>query len=417
MWKFHAGKDGAKASITRLGKKNISLNYDFTKGGKYIAFWPKISVPSCADSFYIKFKTKQECQINYRIIDASGRYFQGKTQLIPKTQKGKIFFSTKGPWSAAWGGKENSSPSKPYKRFLITITKGKSLPNHGKIILESFGVTSNKVLKPEFFAAKAELNACNWKIKIKPIPQFFGSLFEISATSNKHNPATISIDFPCMGRDKVFRKVLKENRVFYYRPPLKNNGNVFNNYQIIFKISDQQGSKAQTTVNLIGCKAKGINFGKTIDKQKLNESTTGVCAHFSCAKSTAFRYWAPYEKLIDGIAACGFGWIRDSVRVEKQQDGTYKVRDYDLEWIKYAKKQGLRIILLIRMFPDKTLDEYKKYVEAIVKNTTGLVEVYELGNEPNNYGWKKKFGGSWNGYNPKTKEIDKWVKEDRKSVV
>jgi hypothetical protein len=406
---------GAKGSIRQTTSGKLSVHYDFSKGGRYIAIWPRTKFSADINVLCLKLTANQDCRINYRIVDATGRYFQGKAKLLKKSQTTTAAFKSSGPWSGAWGGQKNSSPAKPFKQFFLMIASDNKLQKQGSIQLETFSITSDKELKHDFAGKGADLNACGWSIKTSWLPQLTGGLLKITANSTNAKDATLSINFPQMGRDNVFRKKLSQkNETFYYRPPLKTGGNIYNKYKLILKIANSSGTEAHTILILAGRKSEKINLGAPLNSKKIKSSRFGVCTHFSFGKSPTFSYWAPYKKLINGIAQCGYKWIRDSCSIIKQKNGSYKVRDYDLEWMKYAKGQGLNIIMQIRMYPDKTISEYKKYVAAAVKDTKGLVNVYELGNEPGNFGWKKKFGGHWNGYDPKTKNTEKWVKEHLK---
>jgi hypothetical protein len=415
-WSITLGGEfpGAKGTIKLSKSGCLKVNYDFSKGGKYIAVWPHEKLPVQTKNLCFKIVSDQDCRMNYRIVDASGRYFQGRSKLI-KNGAQKMIFNSNGPWSGAWGGKKSPVPARPFKNVFLMISKDKKLPLKGTVLLEAFYITSDKKIANDFTGKNISLRGCGWMINASWIPKLTGGMLKLAAKNCDGKDAELSITFPEAGRNKVFRKKLsKSSEIIYYIPPLKNGGNVYNKYKLILKISNTAGTEAQTVLTMAGNKSDKINFGVPVKSRQIKNSKIGVCTHFSFGRMPHWPYWAPYKELIKGITQCGYKWVRDGCHVEKKKDGSYKVCDYDLRWMKYAKKHGLNIILVIRLYPDKSLEEYKKYVEAVVNDTKGLVDVYELGNEPGNFGWQKKFGGHWNGYDPSTKNVDKWVTEHLK---
>jgi len=404
---------GAKGKLAVNQSGRMELSYDFSGGGKYIAIWFKKRLPEKVNEFFIDVKADQQTSTNYRLVDATNRYFQGKGFTVtPETKR--MAFKTTGPWGGAWGGIKSKQPAIPLKQFFFMITVNKNLPLKGKIELINFGFTSDAEQVADFTGTSGTLTIPGWNVKLEWLPQLTEAKLKVTVTENDGN-AELSLNFPEVGRDSVFHQTLNGNeKFFFYNPPFTNGGNLNNQYKIVAKLSRPDGTSAKTILTLSGRKSAGVNFGAPVSSDQIESATTGVCTHFNFGRLPHWKFWAPYEKLIEGISQCGYKWVRDGCTAEKQADGSYKVIEHDLNWIKYAKSKKLNVILCIRMYPDMSIDEYKKYVEAIVRDTQGLVNVFELGNEANNFGWKPKFKGHWNGYDPKTGDTDIWVKEHAK---
>ena len=416
-WGLNLGGEfpGAIAQLRNDESKKLALFYDFSKGGRYITIFPRFAVPENFEKLCLELAAEQKCRINYRIVDSTGRYFQGKAVTIDSGASKLVEFSPKGPWSGSWGGKKNAMPKKPFKQFYIMVLASKDLPKKGVLNLKKFELLAKSNAKSDFVGQGSQLNCGGWQVKAEWLPQLAGALLKISAKNNASRQAELSVNFPEMGRDKVWRRKLSgSSATFLYRPLGNKTGNIYNKYVLILNVKDALGNQAKCPLVLAGRKSNEVNFGKKVSASQIKHSRFGVCTHFSFGKSKAFAYWKPYKVLIDGISECGYKWIRDECSVIKADNGKYKVSDYDLRWMKYAKEKGINIILCVRMYPDKSIDEYKKYMEAVVGDTREYVEVYELGNEPGNFGWRKKMGGHWNGYDPKTKKLDKWVVEHLK---
>ncbi len=412
-WGITLGREfpGAKGKLALNKSGKLELSYDFTGGGKYIAIWFKKRLPEKVNEFFIDLKANQQTSINYRLVDSTKRYFQGRASVISTVEK-KVFKTT-GPWSAAWGGKKSKQPVTPFKTFFLMITADKKLLLKGQIELNNFGFASDVEQIADFTGNDSSLTIPGWQVNLEWQPQITEAKLKVSAEGSGN--AELSFSFPEMGRDKVFHKTLTGNGgIFYYNPPLINGGNLYNQYKIVATLRKQDGTSATTVLTLSGRKSEGNNFGAPVSSDQIESSTFGVCTHFNYGRLPHWSFWAPYKELVDGISQCGYKWVRDGCSVKKQSDGSYKVIEHDLNWIKYAKSKGLNVIICVRLYPDKSIDEYKKYVEAIVQDTRGMVNVFELGNEPHNFGWKPKYKGHWNGYDPKTKKTEKWVKEHAK---
>ncbi len=142
----------------------------------------------------------------------------------------------------------------------------------------------------------------------------------------------------------------------------------------------------------------------------------GVQTHYG------HKGWEPLST-IKPIKKMGVGWIRDDIfwsSVEKEK-GKYQISDYTWKWINEARKNGLKIILILnggnKLYKDPfDHDGYVKFAKFVAKEMKGHVQALELINEPFGHFRKdaaklQKGHSKWNGWDPKTKTVDAWVKK------
>ncbi len=412
FWGVHNGGEfpGAEAGLRKneeLGA--IELYYDFSKGGKYVAVFPTVGIPPTAKGFRLKVKASQETMLNYRIVDVSGRTFQGQTRAFgPGTRD--VEFSCAGPWSGAWGGKEAAVPQQPLQGFSLMVTDEKS--KSGRIDIISCRVECSKIPEQKFAANDFKINACNWNFSGKWIRAAGGPMLEVTAENHSKEGVDVAFDFPEMGRNRVLRLSLKPRplrQIITYMPLAVGSGNERNIYRIAFTVSDKNGNTGKQMLILRGNQASDKSLGAPVNSKNIKESSIGVCVHFSQRTSG----WVEYERLLEMIGESGIKWIRDDTSGVKDGD-RFGVCEYELRYLKAARNRGLNTILCVTMSADEELSMALKRIEAVVRDTDGLVDVYELGNEPNNFGnWLKKYGGTWNGWEGDGK-VSRWVKEHAK---
>ncbi len=252
----------------------------------------------------------------------------------------------------------------------------------------------------------------NWQITGKWNKRV--EIFEIDCTAFGTTDAALSLTFPQMGRDDIKRFSLSaENKTYHftYKPPFKENGNPYNRYRIKIKLESKLGTHTETT-ELIGKYAPLVGIDDPRASSKTEKSIIGVNVHFSFAPRNigSFAGWHKYRKLTDMIADAGIKWIRDSVGTEKSDDGKLRVKPFVLDWMHYAKKKNINIIALIDMSSNETEEQFIERCRTIAEAMKGITDIFELGNEPQNFGdWRKKYGGTWNG-KEKDNSTSEWVK-------
>ena len=417
-WKFLNGGEfpGAKGgwSIDENSNK-VKLNYGFTGGGKYVATCLNSKLPEKIESFKLSVKPLQNLYINCRILDANGRTFQGQEKLLKANQEAELIFSVKGPWTNSWGGKgKNKLPQQPLQKFFFTI--GNKGEKTGTVLFYRFSAKASHPLESKVKGTDFSIDALGWRMKGHWVSSLEGISLDINAENINGLDTDLSITLPSMMRDNVqrFKLDAKRKKVnMTYLPPLKDGGNEFNKYELTFAMTNSKGVKMAFPVVLRGLQSDSVNFGAPTNSKNIKSSSVGTAVHFSYGRSGAFKGWRDYKTLLDDIAACGIKWIRDGYRLKKDENGNYSVDKYDLGWIKYAKEKGISTILVIDVKPRITIGEYEKIINAVVRDTKAYVNVYELGNEPHNFGGWRKLGGPWNGKG-KDNKASPWVIEHLK---
>ncbi len=415
-WIFFNGSEfpGAAGTVAPA-PDGVALEYDFSGGGRYVGCRPGRFEVSQADALVLAMRPSVDAAMNYRIVDATGRYFQG----VPFTVKGAVetrkVLSVTGPWQTAWGGDDKAKqPQFPLKSLWIMVSADKQVPNRGTILLQ--GVYARVKTLPSTALTGRDFQreiggrtvTGNW------IPQLEGAMLQLTVSAGKQ-PVDLAISTPAPGRDKVERTRFAASgqaQEYFTRLPLVDGVNVRNRYPV--RLAFRAGADEQLTLTevLAGSRSGEVNLGDPRNSREIAASKFGTCTHFGYAPKPEgpFRGWYPRELLLDEIAACGFKFYREGLSFEKQPDGSFRVRPLDIDTIKMARERGLEQIVVIDMRATEPLDEFLRRVEAAVRDTRGHVRIYELGNEPHNFGdWRKKFGGPWNGW--ENGKVSEWVKE------
>ncbi len=416
-WTFSNGAEfpGAKGGLrkdTTTGK--IELWFDFTSGGKYVSASLKTVLPHGAQKFQLRLRGDGKSRVEYRIVDASGRTFHGFPQKL-SDKSAEYIFPCNNSWVAVWGGEGlHNQPKQPFCSFSLLLYGGEV--KTGSIIIESCELWYNTLPKSSFKGEDFTFDGSGWNIVGKWEESAAGPQLKLTASQiAEASNAEIAVDFPDMARDRITRYPLaasEKQATFRYKPFAASSSNPNNSYRITVSLHGNNGSFSGKDVRLIGDNAHKINFGTPVNSQNIKESTVGTCTHFAYAPKDEgpFRGWHNYRDLLDMISAAGIKWIRDVCRAEKGADGKYHVAEHDMGWIKYAREKGINIIVLLWLDPKTDIEEEKRHTEAIVVETKPYVQVYEIGNEPENFGWKPKYGGTWNGYEGNGK-LNRWVHE------
>lgn len=414
-WSFSNGSEfpGAQGGL-RLDQDSgkVMVWFDFTKGGHYVAISPQKKLPGGTSSIEVALRTDCEVAINYRVVDNDGRTFQSRAMVL-EPGFNPVSFSLSGPWSNIWGGKSEAKVPVNPKSIWIMITNDKA--KTGSIILESCGMTFKEKTPPAKVTGNNEIfDGCGWKFSSNWQRSVSGPILRLDAENVGGKPLKLTFDFPEMARDAVQRYQLPAQptkQKIMYVPPLQDGGNSHNIYKIKATFKDADGNAIERIFTLTGVDASPAVLGAPVNSKDIKSLPFGVAAHFSFGKSEhgVFAGWHDYRRLIDMAAAAGFKWLRDNCRAIKDK-GNYRVDPWDLQWMKFAKvNNGIEVILLIDMTSQEELPDFLARVTGIVRDTKDLVNVYELGNEPNNFGgWIQKYGGTWNG-KEKDNSTSKWV--------
>ena len=421
-WNSFNGSEfkGAKVSLSG-GADGLKLGYDFAGGGQYVGCHPKkLAVPQ-ADSLSVTVNASSPVGFNYRLIDSTGRTFQGKGFTLRQGVDEKLTLSTTGPWSTAWGGSGNHNrPEFPLKSVWLMATKGKDQPPAGTVTIKSVTAEVPELPENAVSGTGFERDLAGWTLKGEWMPQLEGAMLKITPVSAGDRPAQLEIVFPQPGRDlaRRYRLTPGNTNPVYYKVPFPAEVNPRNRYRITLKVADDNGARAEFVTTLSGKLAGTVNLGDPRSSREIEKSKFGTCVHFSYAPKPegAFKGWYPKELLLDEISNCGFKFIREGLAMDKLPDGSWKIRDVDLETLKKAKERGIEQIVVIGMSAKETIPEFLNKVRAMVEQSRDYVNIYELGNEPNNFGqWRQTFrhkgkDGSWNGYESDG-TVSEWVRK------
>lgn len=420
-WSSFNGSEfkGARVSLSAAAD-GLKLGYDFSGGGSYVGCQPKnLPVPQ-ADSLSVTVNASEPAGFNYRLVDSAGRFFQGKGFRLKKGVDETLTLSVKGPWGSIWGGSgDHKQPVMPLKSVWLMATKGKELPEKGVITVKSLSAELPGLPASSASGENFERALAGWTLKGEWQPQLEGAMLKLTPAAEGSVPAQLEIVFPQPGRDLVqrYRLVPGAANEIFYKVPFTGEVNPRNIYRITLRVSNDNGEKAAFPTAVKGRLSGSVNLGAPKSSREIGSSRFGTCVHFSYAPKPegAFKGWYPKELLLDEIAACGFKFIREGLALDKLPDGSWKIRDTDMQTLKKAKERGIGQIVVIDLRADEPLPEFLKKVQDIVEQSRESVDVYELGNEPNNFGkWRQTYkyrgrDGSWNGYEADG-SVSEWVR-------
>jgi hypothetical protein len=139
------------------------------------------------------------------------------------------------------------------------------------------------------------------------------------------------------------------------------------------------------------------------------DDSVGICTHFS-------QNWSA-DVVMPLIAKSGAGWIRDDLNWAdlEHTPGNYQIPAKTRVWLEIARKAGLKTDLILAYgnpaYPDHyDTAAYAKAAGWLAREVANNVQAIEILNEPNNFGFRDLYGGSWNG-NEANGSISPYVKK------
>ena len=408
---------GAKGSIVVVtvdDQRKLKLDYDFSGGGNYVAAVYRGGFPVETTGMTFSVRTEQACHLFCRVCDGS-KTFQGFYRKFGAGEEATVQVSAQGPWRNSWGRGDAPRPEPPLRQLWICVQREKDLPATGAVAIDDLTAISTGPLDDVRNVTDLrgfDFTAFGWHVAGTWRQGW--QVLDVVCDAEGDSDAALSLTFPQMGREDVrrFPLVAQEGSSrFTYTPPVKGRGNPYNRYRLGVALAGKGGMHTET-VELAGKRASAVNLGAPLPSSRIEASIVGVNTHFSFASGNtgAFAGWHRHRELTDMIAAAGIKWIRDSVGTEKGEAGEIRVKEFVLDWMRYAREKDVNVIAEISMHANETEEEFVEKCRAIADALKGITNVFELGNEPNNFGgWTKKYGGTWNG-----KEEDnctsEWVK-------
>ena len=418
-WRCSNGSEypGAKGSISAVAEgdqKMLRLDYDFTGGGNYVAAVCGKGFPVETTEFAFTVRPDAHSHFFCRVSD-SNKTFQGFYRKLKAGEEALVQIPLKGPWRNSWGRGHASRPEPPIRQLWICVQHEKDMPKTGSILVDDLKAVSTgnlDELRNVMSVQDFRFTAGGWRVTGKWREGW--QVLDVGCEAVGGGDAVLSLTLPQMGRDDVKRFTLSAREKpcrFTYMPPLMGRGNPYNRYRLDVSLRSKGGVHTET-VELAGKRASTVNLGAPLHSSQISKSIVGTNTHFSFAKGNtgAFAGWHKHRELTDMIAAAGIKWIRDYVGTEKGEDGKPKVKEFVLDWMRYAREQDINLIAEINMHVDETPEEFVEECRAIAEAMKGITNVFELGNEPNNFGgWRKKYGGTWNG-REEDNSTSEWVK-------
>ena len=282
------------------------------------------------------------------------------------------------------------------------------------------GVTATALLLSVFVASGAfiapEENAefANWKFSLSSGKDVEGAEMVLRAEPGKNaEPVFITVTCRRNGRDQAAHWALSPDEGIAEKKftlPLPENGvKSLGRYTVKTELSS--GTRT-LTIPMTFAKENSSELFTYVTSNNADNSF-GTCTHFDFGADPdgPYRGWHDYKRLLDMISNAGLKYIRSGIGMEKDAAGAYRVREYDREWMRYAAERGITPIVLIDMSADESVEEFLKRIDAYVRDCGEFSKIFELGNEPNNFGnWMGKHGGMWNGKTEDGKNA-KWLLE------
>ncbi len=418
-WHLNPGSEfkGGRSSLN-VQNGGLHYQYDYSHGGAY----SEISVSGIrlrtAKEIIADLKTSGMTHFTYRVTDHSGRTFEGTYRTASFPKKTKVAFNLTGPWTKAWGGDAtHSSPEYPLQAFSIVTDRSKGVPDAGNIFLYGLYAEEKAADETIFNATGFERQLGGWTIRGEWVTLLAGTALKLTATPNTDRDLDLSVAFPQPGRDARWywhASASQGIQVNYWRPEFVAGINPRNVYTAHLTLAAENRERMELPLLLMPLHPIPTNLGAPKLSKDIRNGKTGTCVHFayvSDVRTGPFAGWYKKEFLLDQIAQCGFKYVRDGIGVTDNPDGTFELNPEDIRWAKLAKSRGINLIIVVPMTSDEPVEKLVKRVEFLAAHASEFGNIFELGNEPSNFGnWIKNFGGTWNGYE-KPDKVSKWVQE------
>lgn len=416
-WKIFPGPEfpGATGEIlpdSENGK--LLFRVGFSGESKYVAAVYTPVLPEDVEIFYFRVVPDRQVESTFRVVDAEGRVFQtGRTRIVPGNEA-RLRLNLRGEWQEKWGGKqETDQPKLPLKALHLIVNRG----SDAAVTLRINGVEAEAPFLNEkpfrgddfrFTAFGCDVtgvwtNGTNPRLKLT-----------VSAPDTFDKGTRLVLRFPDMYRDKVQRFEIKpgETVTHEYTAPLSLGGCAFNTYVIPVALERNGRVLAQTETRLHG--ADSPDWSRRLTSAEADEnSIIGTGVHFNQAlkPNSGNSGWYEYETILKKLSVAGIKYIRDDFW-PRRDDGTPGITSERLERLKAAKRHGFKVIAIIPTFADQTIEYFLEGVRGLVNDTRDYVAIYEIGNEPHNFGgWTTKYpGGSWNAKQPDN-STSRWLLE------
>ncbi|MDD3885534.1 MAG: hypothetical protein PHI35_01535 [Victivallaceae bacterium] len=388
------GAAGQLAINRENAARRIAFDYDFTKGGAYVSAGCPLPGNPAIKEVVVRVTPKTDCMGALRGVDSTGRSFLQISRRLAAGATVDLTLKTAGPWGGQWGGKESpQGPTLPWRRVWLTINKDQATPVKGTVCFEKVTAIGDKLTKPDFAADSFKMQGGAYVISGDWSFTASGATLVVNGEIPAGESVELSCDFPDGCGNLVKRLTLnRDNLPEMISFPVTNPRN---RYVIKLTAVLSDGNTVSRDVVVRGGKYAAVDFADAPRTSKdIKNVRFGVCTHFGYRNQA----WSDYRARIDEIVQCGFSIIREDIPLEKKDDGKWHMRDYDLEWVGYARSRGLHVLPIIPMHVSITPEEFAERCEGLANDGKSYFKHYEFGNEPPGGGeYMKTLGGTWNG--------------------
>ena len=411
-WRFHNGGEfpGATGGLTAAVPEALALTWNFSGGGTYVMVSHEGPFPPSVTSFSAAVTSDVACHLGWRLSDRSGRTVQAPGLDLAAGESRTIRIDRAGPWKEAWGGVDGAALGQDLSGVALLVARTAGGPANGVLRIQRLTAdSSDPVVYPVALPA-VDLDLAGWRLHGQWAAQWGRPLFAGSIERHGGDDGELAITLPQLGRDWQLRLDLNgDRRDLRCALPLANGGNPHALYRVTAAVTTATRA-AQQSLDLVGARSGEASLGQARRSVDLPAGAFGTCMHLSYGRNGAFGGWKDTDALLELVAASGVTWIRDGVNVQTDAAGTRHIDPYDLAWLTKAKALGLKPIIVLGMDANQQPEVFAATAAEVASQLGEFATVFELGNEPNNFGgWIKTFGGTWNG-----KEADNstsaWVK-------
>jgi hypothetical protein len=120
-----------------------------------------------------------------------------------------------------------------------------------------------------------------------------------------------------------------------------------------------------------------------------------------------------FNALLPFMKKMGVDYIKDEIywSMVEQKQGEYKIDQANEDFVNAARANGIKLIFSLtygnaNYKNNLDPDAYANYCKFMASHFKGRVDVWEIWNEPQNFGFKGQYGGEWNG-----KSNSPWVEK------
>ena len=380
--------DGARHEGYEVAK----LRYN-VPAGKYAHRQIARALPLVPDTFTLTVKGNGDAGllIHVRVTDADGETFnvwpEGR---VTVGHEGWRTFSWKDGYRDSWGPKKNSKVDGPIRSVDLFLMPASDKGCKGEIAFTTLVMEGPAAGKSKKLSFRSN----------RPLPIEIRSRVETAA------PAVVRVDLANRGEEPITGTLVvaesPQGHSLAPKPPAVPSLspgdtwsvrflltgaklNPYNRYRFVLRF-EGEGGQSSETFWIDGPRSKGVNLGELRDSTTVPASPFGIGTHFCQGFD--------WRRSIPMLQAVGVKWVRDSLRLQRKE-GKWELEEDSRLCLKALKEAGIN--LCCYMYGPYEPDEYAEMMRYVVREVGDQVKVWEIWNEPHNFGFMQEFGGKWNG--------------------